>query len=298
MASTLSQLAQNSAVTDCSFDYLTRSELYDAVKPYNFAGALGPEQESHRSNLTYTTHDGIKLKDLRGSEHLLNLETHGFELLRDEPKANLDEPSDEDLATYLEETAAFLKQHLDAEFVMAYNFRFRKAPKPAADRSNGVVGTFGNPDKAILAPHTDQTMAGGPRRARRHLSEDQAAKYLDGSWRVRLLNVWRPVVHGADERPLAMCDFSSIDQADLRPADRASVEFTEEIYYLHHNPDQQWYWISGQRPEEMLLFVNYDSMAGNAPAYMAHSSFVNRMASKDVKPRKSLEIGVMVITRK
>ena len=158
-------------------------------------------------------------------------------------------------------------------------------------------------------------MAGGPRRARRHLSKDEAAKYLDGSWRVRLLNCWRPVVYGADERPLAMCDYFSIDQADLRSADRASCAFTEEIYYLHHNPDQEWYWISGQVPEEMLLFVNYDSDAGDSPqcisspvlkkkqaanehSDMAHSSFVNSLASKDVKPRKSLETGLLVISRK
>ena len=125
MASSLSGLAPNGAVTSCSFDYLTRSEFYDAVKPYNFAGALEPEQESHRANLTYTTHDGIKLRDLRGSEHLLSLETHGFELLRHDTKANLDEPSDDDLEKYLEETAAFLKKHLNAEHVLAYNFRVR-----------------------------------------------------------------------------------------------------------------------------------------------------------------------------
>ena len=112
-----------------------------------------------------------------------------------------------------------------------------------------------------------------------------------------------------------MCDYFSIDQADLRSADRAACEFTEEIYYLHHNTDQQWYWISGQKPEEMLLFVNYDSDPGNAPQCtsspvlqknqvtngsldMAHSSFVNNMASKDVKPRKSLETGILVISRK
>lgn len=62
-----------------------------------------------------------------------------------------------------------------------------------------------------------------------------------------------------------MCDFFSLDQADLRSADRASREYVGEIYYLHKNPSQQWYWISGQIPGEMLLFVNYDSDPGEAP---------------------------------
>ena len=80
MSSLLSELAQNSAVTRCSFDFLTRSELYDSEKPSYFSGALEPEQELKRSNLKYTTHDGIELRDLRGREHSLSLETHGFEL--------------------------------------------------------------------------------------------------------------------------------------------------------------------------------------------------------------------------
>jgi len=265
MTSLLSRLTQNSAVSSCSFDFLTKSELYDSEKPYYFSGALEPEQENQRSNLKYTTHDGIELRDLRGLEHLLSLEAHGFELLRHESKANLVEPSDDDLERYLEETSTFVKQHLDAELVLAYNFRFRTAPKPDPVKVNGAVGTFSNQDKPVLVPHTDQTIAGGPRRARNHLSEDEAAKYLDGSWRVRILNCWRPLHHPADERPLAMCDFFSIDQADLRSADRASREYVGEIYYLHHNPGQQWYWISEQTPEEMLLFVNYDSDSGDAP---------------------------------
>lgn len=58
---------------------------------------------------------------------------------------------------------------------------------------------------------------------------------------------------------MAMCDYSTVDDSDLIAADRVSREYTGEIFYLQHNENQEWYWISGQTLDEMLLvllFVN------------------------------------------
>ncbi|CAG7554323.1 unnamed protein product [Fusarium equiseti] len=59
-----------------------------------------------------------------------------------------------------------------------------------------------------------------------------------------------------------MCDFYSIEERDLRPADRASREYVGEIYCANYNSTQKWYWISGQSPEEVLLLKNFDSKPG------------------------------------
>ena len=121
------------------------------------------------------------------------------------------------------------------------------------------MGTYTNQDKPVLTPHTDQTSENGLRRVRRHLSDSEAEKYLNGNYRIRIVNCWRPLNHATDERPLAMCDFCTVERTDLCSADRASREYVGEIYYLHYNPGQKWYWISGQSPDEMLLFTNFDS---------------------------------------
>jgi hypothetical protein len=36
-------------------------------------------------------------------------------------------------------------------------------------------------------------------------------------------------------------------------------DFAVELYYLRHNPKQVWYWLPDQAPDELTVFVNYDS---------------------------------------
>ncbi len=89
------------------------------------------------------------------------------------------------------------------------------------------------------------------------MTDEESAKYLDGNWRIRILNCGRPLFHNADERPLAVCDYYTVNEEELISADRASREYVGEIYYMQYNERQQWYWISGQKPDEIQLFVNY-----------------------------------------
>jgi len=131
------------------------------------------------------------------------------------------------------------------------------------------------------------------------MSDEEAEKYLDGNYRIRILNCWRPLYNLADERPLAFCDFYTVADSDLRAADRASREYVGEIYYMQYNENQKWYWISRQTPDEILLFVNYDSdPKDGGPDFMPHSSFLNHMVGKEGKPRQSLENALIVVTKK
>ncbi|KAF5620825.1 lipase 4 [Fusarium sp. NRRL 52700] len=203
---------------------------------------LEADQEARRSNLEYEVHSNIKVIDLRGQEKLPSLGDHGFEIFIHKPIVDLAVPSDEEMNKYLEDLAVTVKDHLKAEAVLAYSFRFRREQlsQDARDTKN-PMGTYLNQDTPILVPHTDQTREGALRRTRRHLNETEIEKYLDGSWRIRIVNCWRPIRSTADERPLAMCDFYSLDEKDLQPAERASRQYVGEIYYAHYNPMQKWY---------------------------------------------------------
>lgn len=62
-----------------------------------------------------------------------------------------------------------------------------------------------------------------------------------------------------DDTPLAFCDPRSVDLDDVMAVDRPSENFHAEIYFLKSNPNQNWYYLSRQRPHEVFIFVSWDS---------------------------------------
>ncbi len=74
-----------------------------------------------------------------------------------------------------------------------------------------------------------------------------------------------------EDAPLAFCDPFTVEKGHLIPADRISPQYEGEIYYVAHSPAQKWYYLEEQTPEEMTLFVSYDSEPGKGPACMSHS---------------------------
>jgi hypothetical protein len=79
-------------------------------------------------------------------------------------------------------------------------------------------------------------------------------------------SVWRPLFRVVETAPLAFCDKQTVDYEDLIAADRVIPEYAGEIYYLKHNQNHRWYWLSEQTPEEVFMFTSYDSFAnGDIP---------------------------------
>jgi len=77
-------------------------------------------------------------------------------------------------------------------------------------------------------------------------------------------SIWRPLYRKIEACPLALCDARSVDVNDLVEADRISANYVGEIYYAKSNPRLQWYWLSEQTPEEIAVFVSFDSAYHNA----------------------------------
>ena len=134
------------------------------------------------------------------------------------------------------------------------------------------------------------------------------------------ISAWRPLKHVVQNAPLAFCDFASVDAADLIATDRPSREYVGEVYYMKYNCDQKWYWLSQQTPDELSLFMSYDSDPGEGGAacktphkhsrlnfvltaltiskVCPHSAFLLQENGPRVEPRESLEIRLIVITKK
>lgn len=75
-------------------------------------------------------------------------------------------------------------------------------------------------------------------------------------------SVWRPLCAQVDDAPLAFCDPRSVDVRDLIAIDRPGADFGGEMYVLRHAEQQRWYYLSHQKPNEVFVFVTWDSDAG------------------------------------
>jgi hypothetical protein len=115
-------------------------------------------------------------------------------------------------------------------------------------------------------------------------------------------NVWRPVVP-IEQKPLALCDASSVSLDDLMPAlydgyaetpsDKRPNHVTSVNYYhLAHATGQRWYYFSGMTPNEVLLFKQWDTDA-RQPLCVPHSSFEHPATAADAAPRISIEARVL-----
>jgi hypothetical protein len=87
-------------------------------------------------------------------------------------------------------------------------------------------------------------------------------------------SVWRPLCKQVEDTPLAFCDPRSVNIKDLKPVDRPSENFTAEIYILQHTKDQRWYYLSRQKPDEVFVFVSWDSYAAEGCASGRHFASV------------------------
>ena len=126
-----------------------------------------------------------------------------------------------------------------------------------------------------------------------------------------LESTWRPLVDRLDDRPLAFCDFRTVDKDDLLASDQIYARLRTELYYLKYNNKQRWYWLSHQTPEETMVMVMYDTKAGagarckfrpTSPApsltltVCPHVSFENPRADRHAPPRESVETRSIVLS--
>lgn len=79
---------------------------------------------------------------------------------------------------------------------------------------------------------------------------------------IRLIvnSVWRPLRGPLYDWPLAVCDASTVDTTnDFTSHDVVYSTKARENIMVFHNEKQKWYYLSGQKPSELLLFRQADT---------------------------------------
>lgn len=124
-----------------------------------------------------------------------------------------------------------------------------------------------------------------------------------GKTRWGIINVWRPITPVRRD-PFAMCDWNSIDEADLVGVEavlpsKGSGTFENvskrgfQIWAGKSNPNHRWYYASNMMPEEVYFVKCFDSRKDVARLTL-HSAFVDPKTKDVPGARESIEVRCLV----
>jgi len=277
-------------------EYLADSPLYRNEKPWSgllIDGKKLFERGQKLDNIElvleeHTVEDVVEYPEL-------SFQKQGFVFWKHESKTLSEFDTMPKVLLHREEISEFLTEKLDAVFVKTYDCHTRTNTEKLAT----AVDVFDElePDSPARGAHNDITMKSGPEVVERNFTAEEKEKYLRPGYRFRIINTWRPLLPVCEDRPLAVCDASSIKPGDLIAADRVYPHTIGEIYYLKPNKNHRWFWMENQTPSDVLIMTMYDTKPGNDARYCPHISFENSRAASDAPKRHSVETRSIVVTK-
>ncbi|KIX01207.1 uncharacterized protein Z518_08932 [Rhinocladiella mackenziei CBS 650.93] len=270
-----------------SISQSTRAELHfldpavhatpEAEKLYFVSGRPTPGKPQTNQVFIPRT---VEIHNARFDRDSFNLKEHSFEWAY-VPINNHDLSTATGREEYLRYTEDFLKKHLGASRVHAYDHVLREQRDPGMPRTDG----FEKSKRTVLTTHCDISQTCAQNRVKEYFPDPEEENLYQGRWQI--VNVWRPLVDVVESHPLAVCDAKTVCREDLTPSDMIYPTHTTEIYHLFHNPGQKWYYLDAQTKDEVLLLKNFDSDLSTA---CAHTAFVDPATPPTAKGRKSVEV--------
>ena len=114
------------------------------------------------------------------------------------------------------------------------------------------IGSTPQTRTPVVQVHVDQTTESAIARVHRHLPAEEAPELLKK--RFQIINLWRPISHPADDWPLALCDFYSVNwEKDLIPVDLIYPDKVGQTFSVKYNPEHKWKYLRGMTPEEFVF---------------------------------------------
>ncbi|KAI0521432.1 hypothetical protein F5B22DRAFT_596809 [Xylaria bambusicola] len=273
--------------------FLRRSDKWTTEKPFfMYSQPDRDEDPENVTNLEFQT-QLLDITDIRGQEDDFKLEECGFKVVH-HPPALVDFTTLEHIREYQKDVQSALATFFDAEHILVWDFKQRKT-----HRENSVwnLNNQLEIDTTIKEAHNDYTFVSGPIMIKNQLIKNDLERYLRPGYRFRMVNFWRSLLPVAEDQPLTLCDFRSIEPADVVACDRIRPDRSGESFYLHHNPNQKWYYLNSMTRDEAWVFVTYDSAAGNQARFCPHSSFLSPEKDISLTTRYSVETRAIVITK-
>ncbi|KAI0192131.1 hypothetical protein F4808DRAFT_443267 [Astrocystis sublimbata] len=272
-----------------SMKFIVDDPLHESEKPYLL---YRPENEGGvRTNILFYYQD-VPARNARGFEGQFSLAKHGFQWMSRPSSVRALPTTEQYIHDMLAESMKIIEKELPADKVIGYDCRLRR--NVSASQILGDCRNRTTPVTSALEAHVDQTPDGAWRRVMRHLRDDEAELMAAGSWRVRIVNLWRPLYHPVVDSALAVCDFNTVSPSDLVATDHVNSDYHSEIYYMKYNREQQWYWLREQTPDEVLMFITFDSDSGSDAKYCPHVAFQDPTTTNNGPIRESIEVRAMI----
>ena len=233
----------------------------------------------------------VVVSDLREREQQFSLAQHSFAAVMHTPLKNVDFTNVAEVKErYALDAINLIMKHLPtSKRIVVFDATIRRA----------------SPENAHCRPvrkvHVDQTPFGVCRRVKKHLTDREAAEFSRGDLRVRLINVWRPILGPVHDHPLTMAESLSVEDQDLVKVKHIYPDYVGETYAVKYNPSQRfWYW-SNMSTEDVLLLQCFDSVQyTDDPGSLrsircAHASFTPVHSDTEQRNRQSIEIRCLVL---
>ena len=175
----------------------------------------------------------MPIHDARPVADRVSLDANGFALVNHRSAVRDFFDDEEVRRVYYPEVERVVKQATGAYRVHIFDHTTRRRVPDAQDRSDA-------PRQPVQRVHIDHTARSGPQRVR-DLLPDEADELLKG--RVQVINLWRPIKGPVQDSPLAVCDATTIDLADLVPSDLVYPHRVGETYSVKYNPAHRWFYV-------------------------------------------------------
>ncbi|KAK3985471.1 hypothetical protein QBC44DRAFT_353004 [Cladorrhinum sp. PSN332] len=277
-----------------SLNYATRLPLYETEKPYQIVSDFPGSYQ--KTNIEFRRAEPEVVRDVRGREHIYALDSHGFQVIPH--RSAVRDWSDKQAIEhqYLPEIQELLSQHLEAvDEIYLFNWRKRKN-KPYKDEGIEKINLEDGSHYVLPAEfvHIDHSPAAVARLVQIHMGE-RAAELLLG--RVRVINFWKPTCpYPVQDAPLALCDGTSVVDADFLTADHVRHKFHGETLLPVHRPGFRWHYLSNQTENEGFLLKIFDSLESVQAKHCPHTSFRTHVLPDECPPRESIEVRALVFT--
>ena len=262
--------------------------VQDSIKvPLRFADPDKPAgvmmaKAQDQSSMSFVEHE-IEVRNGRCCDEEVSLDTTGFELVKHRT-AVTDFESDEQIERiYKPEVIALVKSLTGCRRVVL----FHELGRWETGEERGLRKPAGN-------AHIDYTVESMRTWVRQKIGDEEAeAEFSSGRWAV--LNVWRGITT-VERQPLAVADARTIDFDNFKdvPIHHLPGEPTPFTgRNLMHDPKQKWYYFPLMKPDEALVFRQFDSDESK-PQPVAHGAINDPTSAPDAALRASYEVRAAV----